>query len=73
MLGNPELSEHDVADARDILTVCGAMTLVEEEITKLTERSAAVAGLLVGLGSRTPSPPISTGSPSAWRRGPRRA
>ncbi|WP_146339216.1 polyprenyl synthetase family protein [Nesterenkonia sp. NBAIMH1] len=50
MLGNPELSEHDVADARDILTVCGAMTLVEEEITKLTERSAAVAGRLVGLG-----------------------
>lgn len=50
MLGRQDLSEHEVAEARDILTVSGAMTLVEEEITRLTEQSAQVAQRLPELG-----------------------
>ncbi|WP_147105434.1 polyprenyl synthetase family protein [Nesterenkonia populi] len=50
MLGDPELTEHDVAEARDILAASGAMTLVEDEITRLTDQSAGVARRLPDLG-----------------------
>lgn len=50
MLGDPDLTEADVALARQILISCGAAAAVESQIQQLAEAGAAAAARLSGLG-----------------------
>ncbi|WP_022872329.1 polyprenyl synthetase family protein [Nesterenkonia alba] len=50
MLGDPHLSEDEVAVAREILTTSGALTAVESQIEQLTEDSATARARLSDLG-----------------------